>query len=154
MKTQVEFKSKAFPKYENEGEEIINEHLWGKRLAEFVRDTLPQYGIQTKDIGNEDWGWMVDIQHDAFPVSVCCGIMDEPDDEEDVGRRQPGALSPGDPTQFTMFVAAEPGFFQKLFKKVDTKPVSQSVAAAMKRMVEDHPDKFIDPEWVDGTLGS
>lgn len=71
------------PQVPQRGDEIVNEHLWGKRLAEFVRDTLPQYGVQKENISSEDWGWMADIRHDAFPVWIGCGILDEPDGDDD-----------------------------------------------------------------------
>lgn len=156
MKTRVEFKSAAFPKYPNEGDEIVNEHLWGKRLAEFVRDTLPKYGVQTEDISSEDWGWMVDIRHDAFPVWIGCGVMDEPNDDDDDdndegedGDAPPRKCAPSADqlSEFALFVTAEPGFFQKLFKKVDPNPVIASVVSALERMMADHSSHFVEPVW-------
>jgi hypothetical protein len=40
MLTHVEFRSDRFPAYEGEDEQT-NPGLWGKRLAEFLRDKLP-----------------------------------------------------------------------------------------------------------------
>jgi len=40
MKTHVEFRSSAFPAYENEEEEI-NPGLWGRRLAEHLKKPNP-----------------------------------------------------------------------------------------------------------------
>lgn len=76
MHTRVEFKSAAFPKYANEDTELVNSHCWGKRLAEFIRDTLPQYGIDTEDILCEDWGWLVNLKHSPFPLWIGCGVVD------------------------------------------------------------------------------
>ena len=138
MKTRVEFKSSAFPKYENEDEEIVNTNRWGKRLAEFVRDHLPQYGVETENVLCEDWGWLVYTKSDEFPVWIGCGPMDDFEEE--------GTHESGTQTEFCMFVEAEPGFFKKLFKKVDTKPAVSKVVAAIRRMIEDRPE-FESVEW-------
>ena len=50
MKITAIFSSRAFPKYENEDDETVNARCWGKRLAEFIRDGLPRYGVETADI--------------------------------------------------------------------------------------------------------
>lgn len=152
MKSRVEFKSAAFPKYPDEGNELINEHCWGKRLAEFIRDTLPSYGAPTGEIICEDWGWMVDLKHDAFPLWVGCGVMDEPgeslEDEGDADESPaPHLPVQSSLTEFAMFVTAEPGFLQKLFKKVDPQPAIATVVTALERMIADHPSKFLEPSW-------
>src|SRR4051812_20547582 len=49
MKTRVEFRSKKFPPYEGEQEEI-NPGLWGKRLAEYLKQEFTQIGIETEGI--------------------------------------------------------------------------------------------------------
>jgi len=61
MKTQVEFRSRKFPPYEDE-EEQINPGLWGKRLAEYLVQKLAEKGIQTDPIIAEDWGWYAPSQ--------------------------------------------------------------------------------------------
>jgi len=55
--TYVEFRSDRFPPYEGE-EEQINPDLWGKRLAEFLRDKLRAEGFESSEPIAEDWaGW-------------------------------------------------------------------------------------------------
>ena len=153
MRSRAEFQSAAFPKYPNESGEIVNQNCWGKRLAEFVRDTLPHYGVITEGISCEDWGWMVDLKHEAFPLWIGCGVMDEDDenteegDEEEEASHTTHSSSPGSPTEFVIFVTAEPGFFQKLFKKVDTGPAITEVVTALERMMADHPSAFLNPNW-------
>lgn len=145
MNTRVEFKSSAFPKYPDEDAEIVNPGRWGKRLAEYVRDNLPRYGVQTTDILCEDWGWLVNTSHADYPVWIGCGPLDEmvaTEEESDLG---PVASDTG-VSEFAMFVTAEPGFFQRLFKRVDSTPIVQKTSAALKAMVEASPD-FTEVTW-------
>lgn len=44
-------------------------------------------------------------------------------------------------------MTAEPGFFQKLFKKVDPNPVIASVVSALEKMMADRSSLFVDPVW-------
>ncbi len=69
MNARVAFKSASFPKYQDEDAETINAHLGGKRLAEYLRDQLPNHGVATAGILCEDFGWIVEIEHEPFPFS-------------------------------------------------------------------------------------
>jgi hypothetical protein len=80
MKTQVEFRSSKFPPYEGE-EEQINPGLWGKRLAEYLVQKLPEQGIATDEIIAEDWGWYVPVPNDGFRLALCCGHQYGDDDQ-------------------------------------------------------------------------
>ena len=153
MHSHVEFRSSAFPKYELEDEETVNLLCWGKRLAEFVRDTLPAYGIPTEDILCEDWGWLVSIRHEAFPLWIGCGAIDDGDEcgemDEEVAEAPMRVEREVDApliTEFRLFVVAEPGWLKKLFKKVDTTPAVAKVVAALEKMIADHAE-FQDPQW-------
>ena len=136
MQTRVEFKSRAFPKYPNEDEEAVNETRWGKCLAEYLRDNLPAYGVPTEDILCEDWGWLVYIRNEAFPLWIGCGPMDdcaEPPKTDDL-------------IGFSLFVVAEPKLLQRIFKKVDTQPAIDKVTTALRAMITAS-DQFEDPQW-------
>ncbi len=158
MNARVEFKSSSFPKYENEDAETINANLWGKRLAEYLRDQLPNHGVKTEGILCEDFGWIVEIEHEQFPVFIGCGIIDDEsdydEDDDDASGIKPKAPEPvatdGPPplTEFAIFVAAEPGFFKSLFKKVDTKPVVSKLVTALKALMSGN-DHFQDVVWDD-----
>lgn len=131
MPDRVLFRSAAFPKYPDEDAETVNEHCWGKRLAEWLRDGLPAHGVKTGEILCEDWGWLVPVEHGGdFPVWVGCGVVEDEDDE---------ASATGE-SEFTAFVAAEPGFFKRLFKKVDTTSGTEPVLTALRAMVDSSPD--------------
>lgn len=153
MRTQVEFLSAAFPKYPNEDAELVNSNCWGKRLAEFIRDSLPQHGIDTKDILCEDWGWLVNVKHEPFPLWIGCGIMDEfseddvDDNLKDTLPRQSSSSTEA-LTQFSVFITAQPGFFRNLFKKVDTKPAVQKVVSALEKLISESPT-FRNVHWVE-----
>lgn len=147
MKRRVEFKSTAFPKYEREDEETVNAHCWGKRLAEYVQATLPSYGVQTEDILCEDWGWLVHVKHEAYPLWIGCGVMDESDADEEESEFPTEQRVTNGLTDFVLFVEAEPGFFASLFKRVDTKPAVEPVLRGIEAMMAAEPEKFIFPVW-------
>jgi hypothetical protein len=149
MKPRVEFKSTAFPKYETEDDETVNAHCWGKRLAEYVRDTLPSYGVLTEDIFSEDWGWLVYVNHEAFPLWIGCGVTDEPEDEEDESGPSRSQKDSTAVIDFALFVEAEPGFFASLFKRVDIQPTVDPVRRAIQQMMAANPEKFIAPVWAE-----
>ena len=130
MNARVAFKSASFPKYQDEDAETINAHLWGKRLAEYLRDQLPNHGVATAGILCEDFGWIVEIEHEPFPLFIGCGVIDDEDDCDDANEADdaggggkteieptpPGPVAADGPAAlnaFAIFVAAEPGFFQK-----------------------------------------
>ncbi|MBK8466965.1 MAG: hypothetical protein IPL32_14170 [Chloracidobacterium sp.] len=76
MLTYVEFRSDAFPPYEGE-EDDINPVRYGKRLAEFLSDGLRKKGFYPHDLIAEDWGWMLPIENEDFPLWIGCGNYDE-----------------------------------------------------------------------------
>jgi hypothetical protein len=76
MKTQIEFKSNAFPPYPDEGGQV-NPGRYGKRLAEFLAGDLGRRGFDVQGVRPEDWGWAVDLKNDDFPLWVGCGNYEE-----------------------------------------------------------------------------
>lgn len=42
-------------------EKLINPDLWGKRLADFLREGLRQQGFETQEPIAEDWGWAIPV---------------------------------------------------------------------------------------------
>lgn len=164
----VEFKSASFPKYPNENEELVNDNCWGKRLAEYVNDHLPDYGVATNGFLCEDWGWLVLLEHADFPMFIGCGVMDDGDDEDsavddgedddhpshdDPGKyAMPPSTQPKLPkgvNEFIMHVNAEPGFLKRLFRKVNTAPAVELAERAIQNMMAAAPDAFQDVKWTD-----
>jgi hypothetical protein len=158
MPTLVEFKSAAFPKYPNENEELVNDHCWGKRLAEYVRDELPKHGVATGDILCEDWGWLVYLENADFPLFIGCGVMDDGDvdadesDHEAARHAMPPSTLPKLPEgmyEFVVHVNAEPSLLKRLFRKVNTAPAIEKAAQGLKAMMAADPKAFQDVQWSD-----
>jgi len=79
MRTHVEFRSNKFPPYDSEEEEI-NPGLWGRRLAEYIKQNLTSRGLATGDIVAEDWGCMLPVQREPFELWIGCGHQYGDDD--------------------------------------------------------------------------
>ena len=122
MRTHVEFRSSAFPAYEDEDEQV-NPGRFGRRLAEFLQAQLPVQGIPTEEIYAEDWGWAVPVVNQAFSVWVGCGNYEEY------------------PDGFLCFIEpSKPTVRKGLFKKVDTTQVVERVAVALEKALVSRPD--------------
>jgi len=121
MKTQVEFRSDKFPPYDGEQEEI-NPGLWGKRLAEYLQNNLAHYGVKVTGIGSEDWGWMVELENEEFPLWIGCGHQQ------------------GDNDEFLCFIEPGKPFIRKWFKKIDTTLQVGRVSEALRNVLESDPD--------------
>ena len=121
MKTHVEFRSTLFPPYPNEEDEI-NPCRWGKRLAEFIHSGLKDRGFDVIEPGAEDWGWMVEIRNDAFPLFIGCGNIDGEDDE------------------YLCFIEPSTPFVRRfLFKKISTEAEVTRLQAALDSILSSEP---------------
>ena len=128
MKTHVEFRSDAFPPYPGEEEEI-NPGVWGKRLAEFIHEGLKAQGFDVIEPAAEDWGWMVEIRNDAFPLWIGCGNQD------------------GEPDGFLCFIEPSTPFVRKfLFKKISTENEVTKVRSGLEKILY-HEDSITDIRW-------
>ncbi|MEQ1764421.1 MAG: hypothetical protein ABL984_14925 [Pyrinomonadaceae bacterium] len=121
MKTHVEFRSDLFPPYPGEEDEI-NSGRWGKRLAEFIRDGLKERDFDVMDPFAEDWGWMVEIRNEAFPLWIGCGNIDGEDDA------------------FLSFIEPSKPFVRKLlFKKISTEADVTKLQTAFDSVLSSEP---------------
>ena len=121
MKTHAEFRSDAFPPYPGEEDEI-NPGVWGKKLAEFIHDGLRTQGFDVIEPAAEDWGWMVEIRNDEFPLWIGCGNLD------------------GEPDSFLCFIEPSTRFVRKfLFKKISTETEVNRVHEALDRLLSNEP---------------
>ena len=118
MQTHVEFRSDRFPAYEGE-EELVNPGLWGKRLAEFLRDSLRREGFGIKEPIAEDWGWVVPVANDQFRLWIGCGHYAEY------------------PDGFLCFIEPHRPFVRKLLKKIDTRSRVASLRLAMDKALSE-----------------
>ena len=131
----------------------MNSNCWGKRLAEFVRDSLPTHGIHTEDILCEDWGWLVNVKNPDFSLWIACGVQDEFSDSDEKSAykgstSQSTSAGGSGVTQFCVFVIAEPSLVQRWFKRVDTKPAVQKVVDGLHRLFDSSPD-IQDATWTE-----
>ena len=130
MRTHVEFRSSKFPAYPGEEEEI-NPNLWGKRLAEYLLERLPTKGILVEDIGMEDWGCMVSLKHEEFPMWIGCAHYEEY------------------PDGYLVFVEPSKPIVKKgLFKKIDATPDITKIANALDEILNVDPE-IHDLRWWD-----
>jgi len=129
MKTQVKFRSKKFPPYDGE-EEQINPGLWGKRLAEYLVDKLKPHGIETEKIIAEDWGWYIPIKNKGFRLAICCGHQNGDDDE------------------FLCFTDPATPIIRKLFKRIDATHELTRVVTAMEKILSSDPE-ITNVEWTE-----
>ena len=129
MKTQVTFRSKKFPPYDGE-EEQINPGLWGKRLAEYLVDKLKPHGIETEEIIAEDWGWYIPIKNEGFRLAICCGHQNGDDDE------------------FLCFTDPATPIIRKLFKRINATQELTRVVTAMEKILSSDPE-IANVEWTE-----
>ncbi|BDS07237.1 hypothetical protein NT6N_22770 [Oceaniferula spumae] len=123
MKTQLEFKSSAFPAYEDESEQI-NPDRWGMRLAEYLHSELPAHGFTPEgDPFYEDWGVCICLKNDAFPLMLGCGNQD---DDEYLVFLEPSKAE------------IKKGLFRK--KVIDTTSVLIPLAEAVESIIRAHPE--------------
>ena len=127
MKTQVEFKSNAFPAYPDE-ERQINPGRWGKKLAEYLKIKIENYGFRTKNIIAEDWGWEIPIENDKFTFFVGCGNYEEYENG------------------FLVFISPDKPFIRKLFKKISTIEDVSKLSQALDEILRSNKD-ISDVKW-------
>ena len=96
MLSKVKFKSEAFKIKPGEDEET-NPGIYGIELANWVKDTLPKYGVATKEVLPEDFAWLVTIQSKDFRPWIGCSNIE---DQENT---------------WLCIVTIEGGFLKKLF---------------------------------------
>jgi hypothetical protein len=116
IKTHLEFKSTAFPAYPGEDKEI-NPGIFGKRLAEFLAEALPHQGFRVLCIGAEDWGWMVEIENQEFPLWIGCANYD------------------GTENEFQCLIEPSKPFVRKWFSKIETGQTVEKLAAALEEVL-------------------
>ena len=114
--THVEFRSDRFAAYDGE-EEQINPGLWGKRLAEFLRDNLPFEGFEINEPFAEDWGWVVPIANESFDLWIGCGHYQEY------------------PDGYLCFIEPHRHIVRKFLKKIDTRERVTSVQMALDKIL-------------------
>jgi hypothetical protein len=71
----IHIRSPKFSILPGEKEELVNEGMYGKALAQYLQGKLKDRSYNVPFIGCEDWGWWVELKNAPFTFRVCiyCG---------------------------------------------------------------------------------
>jgi hypothetical protein len=71
----IHVRSAKSPILPGEKEELVNDGMYGKALAEYLQAKLKARGYDAPFICCEDWGWWVELKSAPFAFGVCiyCG---------------------------------------------------------------------------------
>lgn len=71
----IHIRSAKFPILSGEKEELVNDGMYGKALAEYLQAKLKERGYDAPFVCCEDWGWWVELKNAPFAFGVCiyCG---------------------------------------------------------------------------------
>ena len=125
----LHFESSAFGIDPGE-DEATNPGIFGRTLAEWVRDRLREQGLPAEDVIAEDFGWCVPVRLDPHAVYVACA--------SDEGG--PEGPPPRDGAAWQLFVFAEGGLLQRLFGKDTRREAMDRVFGAVRQALASSPD--------------
>ena len=64
----IHIKSSKFPILPGETDELVNEGMYGKALAEYLQDKLAARAYDVPFVCCEDWGWWVELKAAPFTL--------------------------------------------------------------------------------------
>ncbi len=75
MDTFIHVRSPKFTILPGEEEELVNEGMYGKAVAQYLQQKLKDRGYDAPFFVCEDWGWWVEIKGAPIALGVCiyCG---------------------------------------------------------------------------------
>jgi hypothetical protein len=77
-------------------------------------------GFEPGDLIAEDWGWMVPIKNEGFPLWIGCGNYDE------------------HPEGFLCFIEPHTPVIRRFLKKIDTRARVETLQSALDRILSGH----------------
>jgi hypothetical protein len=116
MRTHLEFKSIRF----EGGPNSYNPEIHGARLAAFLDERFKSAGY-SGGIIEEDWGWMVNLSNDPFPLWLGCAGYESPDG-------------------WLVFIEPSKPFVRKWLRKIDAQPAVERVAVQLEKVLTEHGD--------------
>lgn len=119
----LHFESAAFGIAPGE-DEATNPGIFGRALAEWVRDRLRERGLPAEDVIPEDFGWCVPVRLEPHAVYVACASEEE----------RPGAWA------WQLFVFAEGGLLQRLLGTDTRRESMDRVFDAVREALASSPD--------------
>jgi len=71
----IHIRSPKFAILPGEKEELVNEGMYGKALAQYLQGKLKERGYDAPFFCCEDWGWWIELKGAPFAFGVCiyCG---------------------------------------------------------------------------------
>ena len=76
----IHIRSSKFPILPGEKEELVNDGMYGKSLAQYLQFTLQERGYDAPFVCCEDWGWWVELKTAPFTFGACVYSGAEEDD--------------------------------------------------------------------------
>lgn len=116
--TEFEFTSAAFPPYDDRVD-AVQPGLYGRRLAEFLQRELEARGFRVRCLLAEDWGWVVELHNEAFPLWIGCASDMET------------------PNAFRCFIEPSRSYVWRRWRRVPTAPAVAPVAEAVAAILAD-----------------
>lgn len=135
----IHIRSSKFVVLPGEAEELVNEGMYGKSLALYLKAELPKIGYSVPFICCEDWGWWVEIAGQPFAFGLCIyGQLNEKTKELELST----TVSPEEGRRWSW----------SRFRFVDTTAAVQKLHADVVSIFEKDPDVRIlgineDPYW-------
>lgn len=88
--------------------------MYGRQLANWLRERLIEKGYEVEDVIPEDWGWCVMCSRKPYYLWIGCSSVTDYD-----------TAIPGDPPSkenvtWACFATAEVPFLKRLFKSINT----------------------------------
>jgi hypothetical protein len=67
----IHIRSSKFPVLLGEDEELVNEGMYGKALAQYLQSQLRGLSYDIPSFCCEDWGWWLEVAGQPFSLGVC-----------------------------------------------------------------------------------
>lgn len=79
----IHIRSSKFPILPGEKEELVNDGMYGKALAEYLQIELTKRDYHAPFVCCEDWGWWVELKTAPFGFGVCIYFLAEDNSQTD-----------------------------------------------------------------------
>ena len=120
MKAGVTFQSGFFAPVPGEEDET-DPGRYGKVLALWLAAELSKEGASVKKVRAEDFGWIVVVARQPFPLWLGCGNVD------------------GEVDQWRLFPVAEPSFRRRIFHRLETTTALETLWKQVTKLVPQIP---------------
>lgn len=91
----------------------------GEAVARLLTERLPAYGFQIASVISEDWGWRIQLVHEAFPLWIGCGYY------------------PEYPDGHLCFIEPSKPFVRRWLKRIPTSEAVERLATALEQVMRE-----------------